>query len=135
MNILTSRHDENQTRPSLFCKVALFYLLFHGMLMPAMADPAENTCDPNLSAPADHPYGYRVRGNRCEGVYIREVSNTTLHIASLTESFEDYDLSSGKDLLVEWTAPAKANVRLRTHSLRHKLYYRMDAVPQARNEE
>ena len=49
-------------------------------------------------------------GDRCEGVYIKELSGTT-HVVSLTESFERYNLNSGE---------------LRAQGLKTKLYYRMD---------
>jgi hypothetical protein len=88
----------------------------------------DSLCDAFLSAPKNHPYGYIRRGDRCEGIYIQEVSSTTLLVASLTEFFEDYDLTSGKDLLVEWKAPGSTEVRLRAQGVTQKLYYRMDTV-------
>jgi hypothetical protein len=85
-------------------------------------------CDPTLTQ-VDTPLGYRDRGDRCEGVYIKEVSSTALTIASFTEVFEPYDLKSSEPLHVDWDrTPGKASVRLRAQSLRRRLYYRMDAV-------
>src|SRR5262249_7729437 len=57
-----------------------------------------------------------------------ESGNTPLLVASLTESFEDYDLTSGRNLSVEWTAPSKRSVQLRAQGLRRRLYYRMDTI-------
>jgi hypothetical protein len=96
----------------------------------------ESQCDPNLKEPSNDPYGYRIRGtkrDRCEGIFIREVANTPLLVASLTESFEDFDPSAGGDLVVEWRAPGDANVHLRAYTLKHRVYYRMDSLLPARS--
>jgi hypothetical protein len=85
-------------------------------------------CDPLLEQPPTHPYGYRLRGDRCEGVYVQQVAGTALLIASFTEVFEDYDLRADRDLSIAWSAPAGSQIYLRAHGLRRKLYYRMDAV-------
>lgn len=92
--------------------------------------PQENHCDPQLRQSTDDPYGYRLRNDRCEGIYIREVASTPLLVASLTESVEDFDLTVNQNLVVEWTAPgpASADIHLRALALRHRLYYRMDTI-------
>jgi hypothetical protein len=75
-----------------------------------------------------NPYGYRLRGDRCEGVYVRELGAVSLALASLTESFEDYDAKSGQALVVEWSKlPADVGIHLRALALRRRLYYRMDS--------
>jgi hypothetical protein len=89
---------------------------------------AQGPCDPQLIQPQTNPYGYRQRGDRCEGIYVQQVGGTPLTIASWTESFEDYDLASGRPLTVEWDAPENAAVSLRAEALRHRLYFRMDAA-------
>ena len=88
----------------------------------------EQGCDPQLKQTREDPHGYRLRGDRCEGVYIREVGSTPLVVVSLTESVEDFDAATGKPLLVEWTAPEGAKVHIRARALRHRLYYQMDTV-------
>ena len=93
-----------------------------------MARAAESPCDVSLPQVESNPYGYRLRGDRCEGVYAREVG-ASLTLASLTESFQDYDAGSGRPLVVEWSkAPGDAGVHLRAVALRRRLYYRMDTV-------
>lgn len=77
---------------------------------------------------SDDPYGYRLRGDRCEGIYIKEVAGEALRVVSLTESVEDFDPATGKNLLVEWTTPGNVAVRLRAYALRQRLYYRMDTL-------
>jgi hypothetical protein len=92
---------------------------------------AQNTiCDPHLALRTNDPYGYRLRGDRCEGLYIREVAgSSTVFLASLTRSTIDFDLKSGNDLVIEWRAPSSTQpVRLRAAGLRPRLYYQMDTV-------
>ena len=83
-------------------------------------------CDPNLQQPRDDPNGYRLRGDRCEGVYIKEVAGT-ITVASLTEYVEDFNPSAGPSLRAEWSALGNGSVHLRAYSLRHRLYYQMDS--------
>jgi len=86
-------------------------------------------CDPNLPQQAQNPYGYRLRGDRCEGIYIQEVSAAPLQIVSWTRSFPDYDLNSKQPVTIEWdTVRGDGIVRLRAQGLRRRLYYRMDAL-------
>jgi hypothetical protein len=93
--------------------------------------PQASHCDPYLKESSNDPYGYRVRGvkrDRCEGIYIREVANTPLLVASLTEWFEDFDPSSGADVVLEWKASGDADIHLRAYTLKHRVYYRMDSL-------
>lgn len=93
---------------------------------------AQGHCDPNLHQTGSDPNRYRLRGDRCEGIYIREVGGTTV-VASLTEYVEDFNPEASRSLRVEWTAPGNGNVRLRAYSLRHRLYYQMDSLRPAGN--
>jgi hypothetical protein len=85
-------------------------------------------CDPALKPPANDPYAYRLRGDRCEGIYIRDVAGSTLNIVALTESVENFSASTEADLQIEWSALPNAPVQLRAQALRPRLYYRMDSV-------
>jgi hypothetical protein len=87
-----------------------------------------NHCDPNLRSSGNGPYGYRLRGDRCEGEYSRPVDSTTLLIASLTESVEDFVPATDHELTVEWMTPGNAEIHLRSQALRRRLYYRMDTI-------
>jgi hypothetical protein len=128
-SILAGRQAGSACGLSIIVATLLLCLGAGGGLLPALAAVPKSPCDVALDQPAGNPYGYRLRGERCEGVYIQEVSSTTLLVASLTESFEDYDLASGKALLIEWPqVPGHGDVRLRTQGLRRRLFYRMDAV-------
>jgi len=101
------------------------------VVVSASAQTQEDPCDVGLLSLARGPQGYAVRQDRCEGIYARPVGGTALMLASLTESFEDYDLKSGDDLVVEWTAPATGSVHLRAQGVKRDLYYRMDAAGSA----
>jgi len=96
---------------------------------------AQQHCEVGLRKPPDHPYPYQPRGDRCEGVYIREVSGGDMRLASLGESLEDLEIRPGARLNLRWS-PIKDGVpRLRAVSLRFRLHYQMDSVrPQAPSE-
>ena len=100
------------------------------LTMPACAGAhaQESPCDTSLARPSPGPQGYRMHGDRCEGTYIQPVAGTALWLASLTESFESYDLTSRADLVVEWTPPGDRRIRLRAQGIKRDLYYRMDAI-------
>jgi hypothetical protein len=116
-------------RRALLWSALLGAVALHAIGLHSMGRAAESPCDPSLPQAASNPYGYRLRGDRCEGVYAREVGAASLTLASLTESFQEYDARSGRPLVVEWSTPAgAAEVHLRAVALRRRLYYRMDTV-------
>ena len=95
---------------------------------PLRAQPAP--CDTSLRSRAEDPSGYRLRdGNRCEGVFVRNVSgSSSLRIASVARHYESFTDSAALPLRVEWTAPAGALVQLHGYSLKSGLHYRMETV-------
>ncbi|MEO6330206.1 MAG: hypothetical protein ABIO55_14835 [Ginsengibacter sp.] len=94
---------------------------------------AQTNCDTSLTKLSAGPLGYKDRGDRCEGIYIKEVGSTTLQVVSLTEYFGQYNLKSGKPLTITWNNPPGNNyVSLRAQGLRRKLYYRMDTYQPAK---
>lgn len=88
----------------------------------------DGPCDQGLLGRARGPHGYRLHGERCEGIYVQQVGGTVLWVASLTQAFDSFDLSSGADVMVEWTAPEERDFRIRAQGIKHNLYYRMDAL-------
>jgi hypothetical protein len=90
---------------------------------------AAASCDPALKPPEAHPFGYRSRGDRCEGVYIQPVAGTTMIMTSFTQVFVEYDLRSGDPLKLTWQTPGDDAVHLRGRSTKRRLYYRMDSSP------
>jgi hypothetical protein len=110
-----------------------FAVLVLGLLSVAdlsrVASAQQSPCDPNLAQLGQNPQGYRLRGDRCEGIYVQPVSgSTTLLVASFTEFFEEFDPSSSDPLSVEWSSPAQTPIHLRAYALHEKLYYQMDAM-------
>lgn len=110
------------------CVLALIATLMLSLSRELLADlSAQGHCDPSLPQRTDTPLGYRDRGNRCEGIYVKQVGSTMLLVASFTESFADYTLEAGKPLQLEWDLPpGQSPVRLRAQGLKRRLYYRMD---------
>jgi hypothetical protein len=94
----------------------------------AQGGTSQDPCDPNLHQISDNPLGYKLRGDRCEGIYIQPVSSSSLLLASFTSLFENFDANGVERLSVNWLSPAKTPVRLRAYGLREKLYYQMDTV-------
>ena len=93
---------------------------------PPAAAGARDCQTAGVRVEADNPLGYRLRGDRCEGVYVRDVAASgSLLVASVVEQFEDFDTSSSDPLRVTWTAPASSAVTLDVYALRFHLYYRM----------
>jgi len=104
------------------------------LFLAVSARPAasqDSPCDQGLLALAHGPHGYRLLGERCEGIYVQQVGGTVLSVASLTQAFESYDLSSGMNLVVAWAAPAERGIHIRAQGVKHNLYYRMDAARSA----
>jgi hypothetical protein len=111
--------------PTAFVLVLLF-----GSSAVARRPVQDAHCDAALRTSGADPYGYRLRGDRCEGEYIRAVAGTRLRVVSFTESVEDFNAADGRPLVIEWSAPENAIVHVRAHALRHRLYYQMDTIRQ-----
>ncbi len=98
------------------------------------ASAQDNVCDPLLENRVAGPWAYSQREDRCEGLYVEQVSGEVLAIVSFTSAFDDFDLGTGKPLVVEWTAPGAGELHLRARSLEPKIYYRMDSRQPAEAE-
>lgn len=111
-------------------KLALALVIFVVASGRTRAPSAEGSpCDPGLVQSNDDPQGYRLRGDRCEGVYIKEVAGSSeLVVASFTESLEDFDPTSHKNVTIEWPALGADVIRIRAQGLRYRLHYRMDTI-------
>lgn len=94
--------------------------------LAAQGAPATPPCDPNLVRLAAPVNGYQPRGDRCEGLYARQVAGTTLFLSSFTQTFEKYDLKTDDPLLIRWTAPVDSGLQLRAETIKAGRYYRMD---------
>lgn len=92
----------------------------------AQGTPAKPPCDSNLLQLAAPVNGYQPRGDRCEGVYARQVAGTTLFLSSFTETFEKYDLAVDDPLIIRWAAREDSGIQLRAETVKAGRYYRMD---------
>ena len=92
----------------------------------AQAPAARPPCDSNLLQLAAPVNGYQPRGDRCEGVYARQVAGTTLFLSSFTETFEKYDLTADDPLIIRWAAREDSGIQLRAETIKAGRYYRMD---------
>lgn len=97
----------------------------------SVARAQASPCDEGLKALAHGTYGYALRGDRCEGLYAQPVGGTVLWVASLTESFEEYEVTSGTALTIAWSAPGDREVKLRAQGIKAELFFRMDAARSA----
>ena len=102
------------------------WLVVGASALAAQATPARPACDSGLMQLAAPVNGYQARGDRCEGVYARQVAGTTLFLSSFTETFEKYDLDSDDPLVIHWTAKPDSGVQLRAETIKAGRYYRMD---------
>ncbi len=92
----------------------------------AQSPPAKLPCDSNLLQLAAPVNGYQPRGDRCEGVYARQVAGTTMFLSSFTETFEKYDLNADDPLIIRWAAKPDSGIQLRAETIKAGRYYRMD---------
>ena len=119
------------TKRLLAIILLLFYFLSASVWSRVLG---QANCDPALPGIKEGTLGYRDRGDRCEGLYINPVSNTTLFVASFTEYFENYDLNTGNTLLIEWDKPpVNKEIHLRAQSIKPRLYYRLDTYNSGTN--
>jgi hypothetical protein len=112
--------------PALVAPTFLAGALWYSAAAVSSVSAQTVPCDPSLEQARTHPYGYRVRGDRCEGIYAQPVAGTPLVIASFTERFEAYDPDTTRSLVLQWSAPGAGHVRLRALALPRRTYYRMD---------
>lgn len=107
-------------RRTLCALIALPWLLHQ----PALA---QQKCDPNLKVRAGDPLGYRERGDRCEGMFVEEVSGT-IRVASFHFPRGDFQPRAGTSVRLGWSLPPVSQVQVQAVSLRPRTYFRMDAV-------
>ena len=96
----------------------------HAQATTVVASP----CDASLVKPSDDPVAYKLRGERCEGIYVREVAGTGgFSVAAFVQGGSPSTIERGKTLAIELPSGLNAPILLRAVSLRRNLYYRMDA--------
>lgn len=89
-------------------------------------------CDPGLVGRESGPRAYKLRDNRCEGIYAQPVNADLLMLRSLTLDRIAFDASTHDVVELTWTDPvahadgSAGRVALRAVSLTPDLRYRMD---------
>lgn len=106
--------------------LTVFWLVAVSSAGIAQGKPANPACDTNLMRLAAPVNGYQARGDRCEGVYARQVAGTTLFLSSFTQTFEKYDLTADDPLIIRWGTRADSGLQLRAETIKAGRYYRMD---------
>jgi hypothetical protein len=111
------------TRPRA---VRLALVCAAGLAVPAVPAAGQLPCD----SAASSPIAYQFRGDRCEGVYARDVSgSSSLAVHSLTAFLEDFDPRSGVPVEIRWRLPdSTAAVRLRALPVRFRVHYAMETI-------
>ena len=115
-------------RRALFC-FALCPLLF--AFADTVSAGGQDTCDPGLVGNTGSEMAYKLRGDRCEGIYRLEVGGLAVRLESLTEGFKSFDTSDSLPLEIFWSVPSGAGdrgVHLQANALLPRTFYRMDAV-------
>src|SRR4051812_27417646 len=76
-------------------------------LLPASRASAQVRCDPAVPRNDAQSSGYRPRGDRCEGIYKRQVSSFGVQLVSLTARSEPGDMcTAGAPVQMIWPAPS-----------------------------
>ena len=101
------------------------------LAVPQSQEPTVATaCDPRLVPIKGDPLAYSTRGERCEGLYVLEVSGSAdLALVAFTAGVDAAARTSEDRLQVRWGGtPDNLPLHVRAVSLRRPIYYRMDAV-------
>lgn len=81
----------------------------------------------SLKTPDGIATGYKNRGNRCEGLYVADVSANNLELISLTQGDIHYRLAPG--VVLQVSSSERTNVlNVRSVAKPPRMYYRMDAT-------
>jgi hypothetical protein len=106
-----------------------------GVILMASHASAGDYCDPGIPVDKTDPLAYRNRGERCEGLYIRQVVGEPLEIVGFTDGRDPTLVSKDSPLMIKWSHAGNEEVHLRAVSSRPRTYYRMDTVcPPGREE-
>lgn len=104
----------------------LMFIFFTFCLLGSVAHSEENICHPEIVPASEDDLSYKMRGNRCEGLFIQKVSATGLRIAAFHKHPASYDDTS---LAINISTNVSPTPKVLTvTSLKPKQYYRMDAA-------
>ena len=119
-------------------KIQLLTLSAALVLVSPAAASGQSSCDPSLIQNNSLSIGYRPRGDRCEGIYRRQVSSFGVQLISLTAQSDLRDLCAFGERVhlvipTRRGEPGSVPVRVQAESLRSDLYYRLDVELKSRN--
>jgi hypothetical protein len=113
----------------LLCRV--FFYVLPGYLFCVLAVlPVHAQCDQSLR-PISGQAGYTPRGDRCEGLYVSDVSAQSLELISLLRGKLHYDLQPHVQLTIvgpDISSLAQGRIQVRAVAQPLNTYYRMDTV-------
>lgn len=92
-------------------------------LSATLAAQTPSLCDPNLRASAHDPRSYRMRGNRCEGIYEGNRSADIISLVSFGARLRAWPAASAS-LTIRW--PGSGPTSLRAMTINPSTFYRMD---------
>jgi hypothetical protein len=115
----------------LFCCVILAALIF------TQAQDIQSFCDPNIDVDEREPNAYQDIDNRCEGIFVQEVSSSVIVLTSFTRQFDLENTGADHPATISWDIDDITSVssfqtveddflRLRANSNAFRVYYRMD---------
>ena len=92
---------------------------------------SQPACDPTVRGAVDHPQGYRLRGDRCEGVYWQpHAVQSGLAVVGLRRLAKRDAVVTAGALHLGWrksaAIPPATSILIKAVLLRSDLYYRMD---------
>jgi hypothetical protein len=106
----------------------LVIALFVSFCCPSKSAGAESFCDPTLAENTKGATTYKMREDRCEGIFAQQVSSPYIEIRSLVGVLQPFDPKKDTAVTLAWTAPPgnKGDVWLRAFSFKPFVFYRMD---------
>ena len=105
----------------------------HLLMLLLLSSPGDSPiakvspCDPTVRPLLQSAHHYRQRGDRCEGLYVAEISRPGIELVSFTLGSLAFDWSSKTVLLVD-SSSHTSPVRVRAVAIPPRSYYRMDAI-------
>jgi len=110
-----------------------FFLILTAASICALlqGQPPSDPCDPRISGKIEieNPYAYKLRGDRCEGIYIKDIASIGgLVLVSFTSTPQAPKVSGNKTIDLKWGALPDGPLHIRAFSLHPRVYYRMDTI-------
>lgn len=119
-----------QTHASYTC-YSLYLVITCVFFIITTGSAAAQHCDASIQGVSDHPFGYRIRGDRCEGIYWEPRSDIgVIALVSLVTLPKKLSSTPAGQIKLYWKTPSFASStqqHVRASSLSDKIFYRLDA--------